>query len=94
MKYIEAKKTEEKTGTGVYVIHLDGFDQLIEARNNGEYAVWEYGGYITTTDDIPEDYAQLEHSEVIRRMQVEAYKRQTKLEEAALNAGKNTGKKK
>ena len=76
MKYIETKKNEEKNDNG-YVIHLDGFDQLIEARNNGEYAVWEYGGYVTTTDDIPENYNKLEHSEVIRQMKVKAFENPT-----------------
>ena len=80
MKYIEAQRSEEKTESGV-TIHLDGFDQLIEARNNGEYGVWEYGGFITTTDDVPEYYDQLEYSEVIRQMKMKAIERQEKLEE-------------
>lgn len=95
MRYIsvdETKKSEERNDNG-YVIHLDGYDQLIEAKNNGEYAVWEYGGYVTTTDDIPENYNQLEYSEVIRQMKMKAFERQTKLEEAALDAQKNTGRK-
>ena len=92
MRYIsedETKKSEEKNDNG-YVIHLNGFDQLIEARNNGEYAVWEYEGYITTTDDVPENYEQLEYSEVIRQMKLKAFERQQKLEEIK---SKNSGRK-
>lgn len=61
---------------------LDGFDQLIEARKNGEFAVWSFGGYITTTDDVPENYKSLDYHEVIRLMQVKAFDRHDKLEEA------------
>ncbi len=92
MKYIgknDTQKYEEETSNG-YKIHLDGFDQLIEANNNGEYAVWEYGGFIMTTDDIPENCDQLEYSEIIRQMKVKASERQNRLERAK---NKNTERK-
>ncbi len=82
MKYIgeeDTQKYEEKDELGS-MLHLDGFDQLIEAYKNGEYAVWEYAGFISTTDDIPEDYDQLDRSETIRQIKVKAIERQEKLE--------------
>ncbi len=90
MKFIEAKKSEEKTPEGV-TIHFDGFDQLIEARNNGQFAVWEFGDFVSTTDDIPENYSQLEYSELVRQMKVKAFERQEKLEKAVSDSKSNTG---
>ena len=58
---------------------IDGFNQLIDSRMNGEYAVWEFGGFITTTDDVPEDYSSLEFSEIVRQMKVKAFERNEKL---------------
>ena len=33
----------------------DGFDKLYDALHNGEFGVWYYGGFVTTTDDLPND---------------------------------------
>ena len=82
MKYIgeeDTQKNEEKNELGS-MFHLDGFDQIIEASTNGEFAVWEYGGFTVTTDDIPEDYEHMDHSEIVRQMKVKAIERQEKLE--------------
>ena len=84
IKYIDEEqtnKTVEEKEEGVIIINLDGWDQIIEAWENGEYAVWEYGGYITTTDDIPYNYKHMDHSEVISQMKAKAAKRKLKLEE-------------
>ena len=82
MKYIgeeDTQKYEEQNELG-YMFHLDGFDQLIEAYKNGEFAVWEYAGVIMTTDDIPEDYEHMEHSEIVRQMKHKAFERYERLE--------------
>ena len=83
MKYIGEDDTHEKKselGSMFRMFQLDGFDQLIEAFKNGEYAVWEYDGYISTTDDIPEDYKQMGRSEIVRQMKAKALERQERLE--------------
>lgn len=94
MKYIgpnETNKTEERTDI-TYTIHLDGFDQLIESRNNGEFAVWEYGGYIATTDDVPENIDELEYTQVIREMKSKIFERHIKLEAAKTKKSARTKK--
>ncbi|MBQ6323224.1 MAG: hypothetical protein IJI22_00130 [Bacilli bacterium] len=58
---------------------IEGFKQLIDSRMNGEYAVWEFGEFITTTDDVPDNYDSLEFSEVVRQMKVKALERSEKL---------------
>ncbi len=58
---------------------IEGFKQLIDSRMNGEYAVWEFGEFITTTDDVPDNCDSLEFSEIVRQMKVKALERSEKL---------------
>ena len=81
MKIIKSNETREETENS-YIIHMDGFDQLIEARKNGEFAIWEYDEFIITTDDIPDDVEQLDLSEVKDQMKNKAYDRYERLKAA------------
>ena len=84
MKYITEEDTikTENTVDGITTIHLDGFDQLIEASRNGEFAVWEYGEYIGTTDDVPDNIDELEYTQIIRHMKSQIFARYDRLEES------------
>lgn len=58
----------------------NGFEQIIESKRIGEFAICEYGEYIITTDDVPDDYDILDYSEVIRQIKVKVFERQSKME--------------
>ena len=47
---------------------LDGFKKLIVAKKNGIDAMWEYGGFVTTTDMIPENYEAMDFNDVVSYM--------------------------
>ena len=36
-----------------------GFRALIEAREECDFAVWYYAGFVMTTDDVPSNYEDL-----------------------------------
>ena len=59
---------------------LDGFDQLIEARKNGEFAVWSFGGFINTSEDVPANFETISYDEIINAMKVAAIERNEALE--------------
>lgn len=72
---------------------LDGFIQLVDAKDNGEFAVWEFGGFVNTTDDVPEEYVNYGEpgfDEVVRQMKLKAIDRKEELDKLK---EKNTGKK-
>ena len=42
----------------------NGFKQLIEAKANGEFAVFEYGNFVNTTDDVPTNYTEMNYTDI------------------------------
>ena len=57
------------------------FEELIEAKRNGEEAILEYGGFTNVTADVPDNFEEMDHSEVIRQIKVAGIKRRN-LQEA------------
>ena len=59
MQKIEIQKNETA---------IDGFKKLIDAKTSGVDAKWEFGGYVTTTDMIPDNYLNMTLEENINHM--------------------------
>ena len=52
-----------------------GFKALIEAREECDFAVWGYAGFVMTTDDVPNNYQDLDFDQTVLLMKARAMDR-------------------
>lgn len=76
--FIDETKGEEVT---------DGFKKIIQARLEGKEAKWEFGGFVTTTDMVPDRFMSMSFDEILHETKRTAIK--TKIDLIQSKTGKN-----
>ena len=64
----------KKVNSNDEVDPINGFNFMIKAKGLGLNAEWKYANLTVSTKHVPDDYKEMEHSDIIRKIKTNAIK--------------------
>ncbi len=58
------------------------WNELVECRRRGDFAMMEFGGFVNTTDDVPKNFEHMRIDKIYEELKLAGMNRQMKLEVA------------